>query len=91
MIFALVMPKAKGSLQSATTAGGGSCSVFVETTPTEKLADIAKLPNLAEMKFIAHYSITSSSGRIKPHERDDQHISFWMIDSLSARSLHYRG
>ena len=67
-----------------------ACSVWVEATPFEKLADLVKLPNLTEMKFIAHISVTATSGCIKPHEKDKQHISFWIVTSFRRKSLLQR-
>jgi len=58
-----------------------ACSVFVDTTPRHKLADLTKLPNLNHMKFVAHLSVDKSAGMVKPHARDPEHISFWMYAS----------
>jgi hypothetical protein len=56
-------------------------SFWVETTPKEKLADLAKLPNLRDKKFIAVVKVNASCGMVKPHQ-DKEHLSFWMRDSF---------
>jgi hypothetical protein len=63
-----------------------ACSVWVEATPIEKLSGLTKLPNLAHMKFVAHVAVDASAGRVKPHEKDKQHLSFWMADTFSPET-----
>ena len=63
-----------------------ACSVWVETTPREKLGDLTKLPNLSDKKFVAHIQVNSSCGHIKPHAKDQQHISFWMYEEFEVEN-----
>jgi hypothetical protein len=57
-------------------------SVFLSTTLHDKLAGMVKLPNLSSMKFIAHVQVTKTCGRLKPHDKDKDHLSFWMYNSF---------
>jgi hypothetical protein len=59
-----------------------ACSVWLSTTLHEKLAGLTKLPNLSDMKFIAHVEITIPCGKIRPHNKDKDHLSFWMHNSF---------
>lgn len=59
-----------------------ACSVWVESSAFERLADLAKLPTLSDKKFIAYFSVDPSCGKIKPHKKEKQHLSFWMRESF---------
>jgi hypothetical protein len=61
-----------------------ACSVWVETTPRDKLSGLAKLANLSHMKFIATIKVDESSGYIKPHKKEPNHLSFWMFEAFEV-------
>lgn len=63
-----------------------ACSVWEEETKREKLADLAKLPNLSDMKYIARVRLKRESGVFKPHEKDPNHLKFWVARSFSMVS-----
>ena len=58
----------------------------MEDTPREKLSDLTKLPNLQEMKFIAFIKVDGSSGELKPHDNNSNHLSFWMYAGYKAEN-----
>jgi hypothetical protein len=60
-----------------------SCSVWVENTQHEDLAGLAKLKTLSHMKFIARFKVTGTEGKVRPHDKDSRHLSFWMRESFA--------
>jgi hypothetical protein len=60
-----------------------ACSVWSDDTAPERLAGLAKLPNLRDKKFIAHVNVGPACGKMKPQPKDHQHISFWMLKSFA--------
>jgi hypothetical protein len=60
--------------------------MWLETTPREKLADLAKLPNHSDKKYIAHVQVHEDAGRIKPHDTNGDHISFWMYEDFDVQA-----
>jgi hypothetical protein len=62
-----------------------ACSVWLESTAPERLADLAKLPNLSDKKFVAHFAVDPRCGKIKPHKKDKEHLSFWMRESFDPQ------
>lgn len=63
-----------------------SCSVWTADTPHENLAGLAKLKTLSHMKFVARFKVTGSEGKIKPHEKDPRHLSFWIRESFAPEN-----
>lgn len=59
-----------------------ACSVWLDTTKLEKLSDLAKLPNLSDKKFIAQIKVDPACGKVKPHPKDKEHLSFWIRESF---------
>ena len=59
-----------------------ACSVWVETTKLEKIAGLTKLRTLSDKKFIAFIEVDDKCGKIKPHPKDKEHLSFWMRKSF---------
>jgi hypothetical protein len=59
-----------------------ACSVFLDSTPIEKVQGLTKLPNLRHMKFIAYLKVNQQSGKFKPWDTDAEHLSLWMHDSF---------
>ncbi len=59
-----------------------ACSVWKVGTPRERLADLAKLPNLSDKKFVAFINVKASYGHMMPHDTDANHVSFWMYASF---------
>ena len=57
-------------------------SVWLDSTAPERLADLAKLPNLSDRKFVVHVAVDSTCGKVKPHKKDKEHLSFWMRESF---------
>jgi hypothetical protein len=63
-----------------------SCSVWSADTPHEVLAGLTLLKNLSHMKFVARFKVAGSEGKIRPHDKDQRHLSFWMRESFAAAS-----
>ena len=59
-----------------------SCSVWVPEVKLERIAGLRKFPKLRSKKFVAHVNVPANSGRIKPHDGDPQHLSFWMYETF---------
>jgi len=57
-------------------------SFFLEHTPPEDLADLAKLRNHTDKKFKAFVRVGPDSGRIKISP-NGTHVSFWMYETFS--------
>jgi hypothetical protein len=60
-----------------------SCSVWRPMTPRETLLALTRLPKMSDKKFIAHVKVNSRCGIVKPHQKDDNHLSFWMFLAFS--------
>lgn len=76
--FASNAAKGKGCPKRADPCRWAACSIHREDTPRERIKDLAKLPNLAHMRFIAQVLIDERSGTAKPWPNDEHHISLWM-------------
>lgn len=76
--------KGKGCPKKCDPCRWAACSVFAATTKKEKLAGLAKLPNLSHMRYVAYVEIDESAGKAKPWPDDQEHISFWAYASFDA-------
>ncbi len=63
-----------------------SCSVWKDDTPLENISGLTKLKNLSHMKYIVRFRVDGTEGKIKPHDNDPQHLSFWMRDSFAPEN-----
>ena len=57
------------------------CSVYTENARPEKLAYLAKLPTLSNMRFVAHVQVNEVSGKARPGP-GPEHISVWLYASF---------
>lgn len=61
-------------------------SFFLDSTPAEKIADVAKYRNHADKKYVAFVRANQQSGVIKVGP-DGHHVSFWMYEQFQPETV----